>query len=151
MSGLVDFNKAISRELVWKYQDALDPEARRVDYDAWEKAQELRDEKTKGFLSFMARNFGAHFSPKAFQRGQSIIDMAVLACALERYRLKEGAYPESLSALIPAYLEAMPLGSGPPALLSYQLNEDGYELKANRWPDLPARSHMEVTWKRFRK
>ena len=151
MSGLVDFNKAISRELVWKYQDALDPEARRVDYDAWEKAQELRDEKTKGFLSFMARNFGAHFSPKVFQRGQSIIDMAVLACALERYRLKEGAYPESLSALIPAYLEAMPLGSGPPALLSYQLNEDGYELKANRWPDLPARSHMEVTWKRSRK
>ena len=148
MSGLVDFNKAISRELVWKYQDALDPEAQMADYDAWEKAREFRDEKTKGYLSFMARNFGAYFYPEAFQRGQSIIDMAVLACALERYRLKEGSFPEKLEMLIPEYLPQMPLGSGSPALLSYQLNEDGYELKANRWPDLPPESSVEVTWKR---
>lgn len=150
MSGLADFNKAICRELVWKYQDALDPEAQRVDYDAWEKARQMRDEKTKGFLSFMTRMFSASFPLKGFQRGQSIIDTAVLACALERYRLKEGSFPEKLEVLIPEYLPQMPPGSGPPALLSYELNEEGYELKANRLPELPPEFSVEVVWKRSR-
>jgi len=35
---------------------------------------------------------------------QSEVDMAVLACALERYRLARGQYPEELNALIPRFV-----------------------------------------------
>ena len=46
----------------------------------------------------------------------------------------------------------MPPGSGPPATLSYQLSEEGegYELKANRLPDLQSEFSLEATWKRSR-
>jgi hypothetical protein len=88
--------------------------------------------------------------PYRILRCQSGKDLTVLACALERYRLKEGSFPEKLEVLIPEYLPQMPPGSGPPALLSYELNEEGYELKANRLPELPPEFSVEVVWKRSR-
>lgn len=40
---------------------------------------------------------------------QDRLIQARLACALERYRLKAGAYPASLAALVPAFLPDLPL------------------------------------------
>ena len=37
------------------------------------------------------------------------VSLALSACALERYHLAKGGYPESLSALVPDYLPAVPL------------------------------------------
>src|SRR5439155_10117019 len=37
--------------------------------------------------------------------GQSSVDLAVVACALERFRMANGHYPETLEALVPAFLE----------------------------------------------
>src|SRR5690606_31635558 len=34
--------------------------------------------------------------------------LAAIACAIERYRLDNGAEPESLDALVPAYLDSLP-------------------------------------------
>ena len=43
-----------------------------------------------------------------FAYAQSALDMARIACALERYRLAQGEYPESLDALSPRLIETVP-------------------------------------------
>jgi hypothetical protein len=39
---------------------------------------------------------------------QASIDLARVACALERYRLVHGEYPETLDALVPQFIEKLP-------------------------------------------
>jgi hypothetical protein len=53
---------------------------------------------------------------------QACIDQAVIACALERYHMANGAYPDELQKLVPKYLEKIPkdLITGGP--LHYRLN-----------------------------
>jgi hypothetical protein len=43
-----------------------------------------------------------------FARGQTDADLALLACALERYRLKAGRFPETLEALVPEFTPKLP-------------------------------------------
>ena len=43
-----------------------------------------------------------------FVRAQSAVDLARGACALERYRLAHGQYPETLDALIHRFIEKLP-------------------------------------------
>ena len=56
---------------------------------------------------------------------QSQTDFARIACALERYRLARGSYPEALDALAPQFIEAIPhdVINGQP--LHYRRTEDG--------------------------
>lgn len=56
---------------------------------------------------------------------QTLADQAMIACALERYRLANGRHPDSLSALTPRFLDAIPrdLMNGEP--LKYRLTGDG--------------------------
>jgi hypothetical protein len=56
---------------------------------------------------------------------QSTVDLAALACALERARLIGGRYPDTLASLAPRYLRYIPqdLISGQP--LHYERTEDG--------------------------
>ena len=62
---------------------------------------------------------------KKYAYAQSSVDMARVACALERYRLAHGEFPESLDALSPAFLEKVPhdLINGQP--LHYRRTSDG--------------------------
>ena len=56
---------------------------------------------------------------------QSSVDMARVACALERCRLAQDKYPESLDALKPRFIESVPpdvIGGQP---LKYHLTSDG--------------------------
>jgi hypothetical protein len=49
--------------------------------------------------------------PKATQRtayNQTLVNEAQVACALERYRLAHGAYPETLDSLASQYIEQLP-------------------------------------------
>jgi len=133
VSGVVSFNKATYRQVLWKTQDALNPEAQTVDYAVLKKALE----GVEGKLNRLCWNLTATFEKTLCRtlRCQSERDVAILACALERYRMKEGSFPEKLEMLIPKYLPQIPPGSGPPAILTYRLNEKGYELRANRMPD----------------
>jgi hypothetical protein len=57
--------------------------------------------------------------------GQVSVDLARVACALERHRLANGAYPESLAALAPKYLAEVPhdVINGQP--LHYHRTDDG--------------------------
>ena len=60
-----------------------------------------------------------------FARAQSALDLARVACALERYRLARGRYPETLDPLVPQFLEKLPhdVITGQP--LKYRLIADG--------------------------
>ena len=56
---------------------------------------------------------------------QTQIHQALIACALERYRLTHNAYPDSLDALVPQYLVQVPrdiIGGQP---LHYRRTDDG--------------------------
>jgi hypothetical protein len=45
---------------------------------------------------------------RRFAAAQSGVDMATLACALERYRLANGRYPQDLKSLTPTLLKSIP-------------------------------------------
>jgi hypothetical protein len=56
---------------------------------------------------------------------QTAADEATLACALERYRLVKGEFPDSLGALIPQFIQTMPhdiINGGP---LQYRRTDNG--------------------------
>ncbi len=60
-----------------------------------------------------------------FSLTQSRIDLARVACALERYRLAHGEYPQNLDALAPQFIAEVPhdiIGGGP---LHYHRTDDG--------------------------
>lgn len=50
--------------------------------------------------------------------------------AIELYRAAEGAYPETLEALVPRYLDEVPIDpfGGPDSVLGYRVLEDGHDL-----------------------
>ena len=58
-------------------------------------------------------------------RGQTSVDLALIACALERYRLANGQFPETLAALVPRFIDRFPhdLINGQP--LKYRRTDDG--------------------------
>jgi hypothetical protein len=58
-------------------------------------------------------------------RIQSQVDLARTACALERFRLAHGNYPETLAALAPQFIENLPhdIINGQP--LHYRRTDDG--------------------------
>jgi hypothetical protein len=60
-----------------------------------------------------------------FAQGQAAVDMARVACALERHRLAHGQYPERLDALVPQFIPKLPhdIINGQP--LNYRRNADG--------------------------
>ena len=58
-------------------------------------------------------------------RIQIEVDLARTACALERYRLAHGEYPETLDALVPQFIEKIPhdiIGGAP---LHYRHTSEG--------------------------
>jgi hypothetical protein len=69
--------------------------------------------------------------------GQTAVDTAMLACALERYRQVHGRYPESLDALTPEFVAALPhdIITGQP--LKYRLSgTERYVLYSVGWNEM---------------
>ncbi|HVM51335.1 MAG TPA: ABC transporter permease [Candidatus Acidoferrum sp.] len=64
-------------------------------------------------------------NPASVAFAQTSVNQAILACALERFRLARGVYPESLEQLVPRFLDHIPHDavSGRPML--YQPGERG--------------------------
>jgi len=64
-------------------------------------------------------------SVEKFAQAQSHTDLALVACALERCRLANGGYPETLDALAPQYIKKLPhdIINGQP--LHYRRTDDG--------------------------
>lgn len=67
-------------------------------------------------------------SVKAWQStayNQTLVNEAQIACALERYRLAHGEYPETLDALLPQFIENIPHDIIGGARLHYRRTADG--------------------------
>jgi hypothetical protein len=66
--------------------------------------------------------------PKLFQRaaiGQTRLDQAIAACALERYRQENGNFPEKLDSLSPHFIDKVPLDICDGQPLRYRLSPSG--------------------------
>jgi len=66
-------------------------------------------------------------------RNQNFVNEALVACALERYHLAHGEYPESLDALVPLYLDKLPhdiIGGQP---LKYRRTGNAFLLYSIGW------------------
>jgi hypothetical protein len=68
-----------------------------------------------------------------FSRAQATANQVALACALERYHKTHRAYPESLTALVPAYLAEIPNEAISTNAMRYLRNGDGYILYSAGW------------------
>lgn len=64
-------------------------------------------------------------SCEKFAYGQTAVDLARVACALERYRLASGQFPDTLDALAPKFIPTLPhdVINGQP--LKYRRTDDG--------------------------
>jgi hypothetical protein len=81
-----------------------------------------------------------------FARAQTSVDLARLACALERYRLANGQFPESLEALAPKFIERLPhdVINGQP--LKYHRADDGrFVLYSVGWNETDDGGKVELT------
>jgi hypothetical protein len=60
-----------------------------------------------------------------FARAQTSVDLALVACALERYRIANGQFPDTLPALVPKFMSKLPhdVINGEP--LKYHRTADG--------------------------
>jgi hypothetical protein len=71
---------------------------------------------------------------KKYAYAQSTVDMARVACALERFRLAQGNYPETLDALQPRFIDALPhdvIGGQP--LKYHRLDNEQFALYSVGW------------------
>jgi hypothetical protein len=119
------------------YQESIVPRidlAGRVINPSVNQSIDLAFQKShaSGFSLFLHHRLMAALLMPAFSRvpekaalTQSGADMAAVACALERYRLALGQYPEELSALVPRFAAAPPhdVVNGQP--LKYRRTDNG--------------------------
>ena len=109
--ALVDTNRrAVSPETVQRTQDKIEA---RIKHPSPYEAEALMTAKL--LLTSVRR----------FATAQTDVDMARVACALERHRLAHGQYPETLNALVPQFIESLPhdIINGQP--LHYRPTPDG--------------------------
>ncbi len=91
---------------------------------------------------------------KKTARGQVTLDIALLACGLERYRIAKGSYPETLDALVPTFAAKVPLDAAVGKALHYQREKDdrfvlysiGSDLKDDRG-DIGKGDFGDWTWR----
>jgi hypothetical protein len=57
--------------------------------------------------------------------GQTALNQAAIACALERYRLANGRFPETLATLAPRFISALPNDVLTGESYKYRLTDDG--------------------------
>ena len=78
-------------------------------------------EATKAFASWKKAEQGL----PVVLRIQTLVNEGQIACALERYRLAQGTYPETLDTLVPQFIEKLPRDIVNGAPLLYHRVEDG--------------------------
>jgi len=139
-SGWLRQNEAIIVQYLIKMGNVMDAEHHAIDFDSMAKldkeisAISARITPYRIFLGMLLPSVNKAFL--RFSQAQVTVDLARVACNLERYRLANGKYPESLDGLVPKFMAKVPndLMSGKP--LHYKTKEDGtfelYSVGADR-------------------
>lgn len=88
----------------------FDPQRRIVDIERAKRLDDVPELEEIGLFNIFARMLLPAVSRSAskFAYGQVSADLALTACALERYRLKNGDYPDRLDPLVPGFIERIP-------------------------------------------
>ncbi len=85
---------------------------------------------------------------------QTSVDEAVLACALERYRLAQGDYPPTLDALVPTFITNLPPDRINCQPIKYRRTNDGkftlYSVGWNEKDDGGVAEIREKGWQNYR-
>ena len=119
----------------------LDPPRHRAYPQVASALQDQIDAAKRRHLAFAPWNIWATLaigpivpSLEKFAAAQVWVDEARIACALERYRLTHGAYPPTLEALVPAYINELPRDVIDGEPYRYRLNGEGdYLLYSVGW------------------
>jgi type II secretory pathway pseudopilin PulG len=81
-----------------------------------------------------------------FARAQNSVDMARIACALERYRLANGQLPDTLNALTPGFIAKLPHDVINGQALKYRRTADGqFVLYSVGWNETDDGGNVELT------
>ncbi|HEX4139375.1 MAG TPA: hypothetical protein VHY09_03450 [Candidatus Methylacidiphilales bacterium] len=131
-SGWWDMNAAKMANLMLNNAECVDIKGRLVDVKRNEQLKvEVEKEKELPWgaapwtLLYAVAGGPMTNALEKFAQRQVQLDEDRIVCALERYRLARGAYPDKLEALAPAYIDELPhdVMNGEP--YRYRLNPDG--------------------------
>lgn len=134
--GWIAQNRAVMARYGLQVLETFDLENQTV---APEEVDHLANTMQAEFARFHPYTFYARIAVhtsravQAGARNQAMVQAAMTACALERYHLNHGTYPEALSGLVPRYLAEVPkdpIGGEP---LKYRLSASGYLLYSIGW------------------
>jgi hypothetical protein len=134
---------AIDRLIVTTYLDSIHPETHRVFPERWTEAL------GKG-PAWALESHGSRLRLlQSTVRTQALCDLAAIACALERHRLREGAYPATLGELSPTVMARAPRDpvSGHP--YDYRRQGARFLLQSPGWPGVPDEDPAAGPWRWF--
>jgi hypothetical protein len=122
---------------------AFDPARRTVDLTLANQTTGAFDMRLRGkhpYTLFASMLFPAINKTVAkTARSQATLSLAVTACALERYRMDSGKYPEAIENLVPRFIDKLPLDPVNGEALHYRRQSDGrfllYAVGLNRRED----------------
>lgn len=117
------------------YQTAIDCQPGQSGTPIEFLAQSLRTNRTvyNVLAGLLAPAF--HQAAVRSERAQAYVNLAMLGCALERFRLRHARYPSTLEALEPTYVSQVPKDFMSGSALCYRLLEDGRILLYSVGPD----------------
>ncbi len=126
--GWFDQNKStLGRMFLDLIEPAVDEKAGTVSPDTVRRldqaCQDLRLTPYNWFTRMLLPALGK--AARKFALGQASVDLARTACALERYRLAHGSYPETLDALAPTYFASPPHDPITGQPFKYHRTDDG--------------------------
>ena len=148
-AGWFEQNKLSLCRLQEKYLVPLVDEQRRVVSPAACQESEsvlfAQIQRPSDMLSKVMLPGVVHFAAR-LARAQASVDLARVACALERYRLANGRFPETLAALAPQFIQKLPhdVINGQP--LKYHRSKDGqFVLYSVGWNQTDEGGKAELT------
>lgn len=105
----------------------VDATKHRVYVQQTREADDVPELKSSGLYNVFARLLFPAITKTAakFANGQTTVDLATVACALERHRLANGQYPEQLDLLVPRFIARIPNDVITGELLKYRREADG--------------------------
>lgn len=110
-----------------RFLPVVDATKHRVYPQLTREIDEVPELKSRGLYNVFARLLVPALSKTAakFANGQTAVDLATVACALERHRLPHGQYPEQLDLLVPRFIAKVPTDVITGELLKYRREQDG--------------------------
>jgi hypothetical protein len=149
--GWICQNMVRSSRFIEQYEDCFETGGSHISAKTVEsvKRKVQIELKQASPFNFLARISIPHFegSFHSCAENQTKANLAFLACALERYRLANGRYPEMLDKLAPAFASAIPADVILGQPLHYHCeNGEKFTLYSVGWNETDDGGNAELDW-----